>query len=128
MQALSYQEVEQAKSRVASFGQALNTAGQGDNQTREQQVREASNQLVATSFIKPMLASVRNDPFRSDLFHGGSAEDMFAEHLDTELADRIASRMSLGLGDAISRRMLQLPPRVESGAPHTQTIGIDVRG
>lgn len=76
----------------ARFADAL--AAQGDDgETREQTVRAQARKLVATTFISPLLARMREDPFRSDLFHGGFAEDTFGAQLDTIFADRIVDQM-----------------------------------
>ncbi|MFP4143726.1 MAG: hypothetical protein ACOCTI_03245 [Phycisphaeraceae bacterium] len=67
------------------------------------QAREAAEQLVATAFIKPLLQQVRNDPFKSDLFHGGQGEEAFGQRLDTILADRMVQRMNFPLVDTIAK-------------------------
>lgn len=74
---------------------------------QESKIREAAQQLVATAFITPMLEQLRNDPFKSDLFHGGFAEDAFGQQLDTILADRISQKMGGPIADAVYRSMRQ---------------------
>jgi len=72
----------------------------------EQEVRGAAEQLVSSTLLKPLLGLMRQDPLRSDLFHGGFAEDAFRDQLDTILADRITTRSRLGLVDAIYERIM----------------------
>jgi Rod binding domain-containing protein len=87
------------------FAQALASQG-GAGIDRDAQIREAAEQLVATTFILPLLQQIRSDPFKSDLFHGGFAEDAFGQQLDTILADRIAQRTGgpgTSIADAVYR-------------------------
>ena len=62
-------------------------------------LREATAQFVATAFLTPMLKQVRNDPFKSELFHGGQGEKIFGAQLDEQMADEIASSPSFPLVD-----------------------------
>jgi hypothetical protein len=71
------------------------------------QVREASQQLVASTLLLPLLKQMREDPLRVDLFHGGSTEDIFAAQLDTELADRMVQGMNLPIVDAVYERIMR---------------------
>lgn len=74
-----------------------------------QRLRQAAQQLVATTLIQPMLAQARQDPFKSELFHGGQGEEMFAAQLDTLLADRIAQRTDFPIVKAIERYLTHAP-------------------
>ncbi len=92
-----------------AFGRDLRTQlekAAAPAQSRQEQVREAANQLVSVAFVKPLLAQIRKNPLRNDLFHGGMGEDTFQEHLDTLLADRVASRMNSSLADSIYKKFL----------------------
>lgn len=92
------------------------TSGRERAQVRAQ-VRQASEQLVASTLLLPLLQQMREDPFRTDLFHGGSTEDIFAAQLDTELADRMAQGMNLPIVEAVYQRIMR---QVEARAatPH----------
>jgi len=70
---------------------------------RAETLRTAAEQLVATTFIQPMLAKMREDPFKSDLFHGGQAEEIFGQRLDTIFSERIVSRTDFAIVDAVYR-------------------------
>lgn len=67
--------------------------------------REAAQQLVSIALVQPVLAQMRRDPFRTDMFHGGFAEDAFGARLDSILAERITQRSNLPLVDAIERTL-----------------------
>jgi len=67
----------------------------------EKVVRDAVEQLVSTTFVQPILSNLRNDPFKSYLFHGGLAEDMFGSQLDTLMSERITHASRFPIVDAI---------------------------
>lgn len=94
----------------------------------QQQAREASEQLVASTLLLPLLQQMRNDPFKTDMFHGGSAEDIFGAQLDTQLADRMASSMRLPVVEQVYERITrQLDARMTAGRTN-ETGGIDSTG
>jgi Rod binding domain-containing protein len=68
---------------------------------QEVELRDTAKQFVGLAFYFPMLQQMRQDPFRTELFHGGFAEDAFANQMDQTLADEMSSRDSSGLVDAI---------------------------
>lgn len=99
----------------AAFQRTLKTSGEA---------LQAARQLVSSAFIQPLLAQMREDPFRSEMFHGGMGEDAFGQQLDTLLSDRIVQGMSaqdptdgrlaaqgtgLSLVDAVYRRLMRQP-------------------
>lgn len=90
-------------------------AVEANNQTDA--ARHAANQLVASAFLKPLLAQVHKSAFQSELFHGGAGESMFQEHLDTIIADRIAQRTNFSLADEIYRRVARLPRAAAESSP-----------
>ena len=55
--------------------------------------RDMSRKLVASAFLSPMLEKIRHEPLKNDLFHGGFAEDAFAQQLDTLVADAVIAKM-----------------------------------
>lgn len=79
-----------------------------DDARREQQpadkTREAAQDLVSIAFLLPLLKQARQDPFRSDLFHGGQGEEIFGAQLDEKIAGRMAQSMKLPLADAVYRQ------------------------
>lgn len=99
-----------------------NTADQADA-NRAKDLRKAAEQLVATTFIQPMLAKMREDPFKTDLFHGGRTEEIFGEQLDTILSERIVSRADFSIVDAVYNRIAK-----EGNLPAAATQGVDTHG
>ena len=81
-----------------NFEQTLAGAQQGSD---TQQLRTAAEQLVSHALLMPMMKMMRNDPFQTDLFHGGMAEDMFAAQLDQHMADAMAGRVGSPIVDAV---------------------------
>ncbi|GAB4197510.1 MAG: hypothetical protein Kow00105_11570 [Phycisphaeraceae bacterium] len=90
---------------------------------RSAELRKASEQLVATTLVQPMFAQMRQDPFRSDLFHGGRTEEIFGQQLDTILAERVVSRADFAIVDAVYRNIAE---RAVGVTPSGQ--GVDAHG
>ena len=93
-----------AAQATTDFAGVLATAQELDA-AAEDQARTAANQLVATALVQPILAEIRNSPFKSDLFHGGRGEEVFGQQLDTLLAERIASSPGFGVGAAVATQL-----------------------
>ena len=77
-------------------------------------IRQSAEELVAMTFFKPMLERARQDPFRTDLFHGGFAEDAFGAHLDTIIAQRLTQGVRLPLVDAVYNRFANALNKVDT--------------
>ena len=73
--------------------------------SNQDEVRQAAQSLVAIGFVQPLLAQARQDPFRTDLFHGGFAEDAFGAQLDTILAEQITNRADMPLVESVYRHI-----------------------
>ena len=73
--------------------------------TTEQQLREAAEKLVSTTFIMPMFEQLRSDPLAANLMHGGRAEKVFQQQLDQVLSDRISSATSFDLVDSVYKQL-----------------------
>jgi hypothetical protein len=89
-------------SKAHRDGQSLANAGTDspiDRGAEPAGLREAVTRFVATTLIAPLLKQFAAEPFKSDLFHGGFAEDAFRQQLDTVLADRIAASPKLPIVD-----------------------------
>lgn len=76
----------------------------GHTAMKNDELRDAADQLVATAFILPMLEQARNDPFKSDMFHGGKGEEVFGQQLDVIFADNITKSANFGISDALVQR------------------------
>ncbi len=67
--------------------------------------RDIAAELVATAFIMPAMETMRNSPFKSDLFAPGAAERRFGPMLDREIAGRLTQRQGFSLVDAVAERI-----------------------
>lgn len=102
---------------------ASQSAIDGVDADRAKELRKAAEQLVATTFIQPMLAKMREDPFKSDLFHGGRTEEIFGEQLDTILSERIVSRSNFSIVDAVYNSIAK-----KGNLPEVTAQGVDTHG
>ena len=73
--------------------------------TAQEQLREASEKLVATTFIMPMFERMRADPLATGLIHGGRGEKIFQQQMDQLLSDRIAGATNFDLVDSVYREL-----------------------
>ena len=73
---------------------------------RRRVAREAAEQLVATVFIEPILATLHAGSLAAGPFAPGSAERRFMPFLDQQLAERIARGMDFALVDRITEQLL----------------------
>lgn len=71
------------------------------------QMREVSEQFVSGAFLQPLLKQMQDDPFRSDLMHGGFAEDSFQQQLNTIIADRMAARPGFPIVEALHSHIMK---------------------
>ncbi len=108
---------QQLKHAQASAGDASALTGGGLSPERAETLRTAAEQLVATTFVQPMLAKMREDPFKSDLFHGGQAEEVFGQQLDTLLAERVTSRADFSIVDAVYRSIADRAAQAQNTNP-----------
>ena len=103
--------------------QASHGATDGVDTEHATDLRKAAEQLVATTFIQPMLAKMREDPFKNDLFHGGRTEEIFGEQLDTILSERIVSRADFSIVDAVYNTIAK-----KTNLPAVPAQGVDTHG
>ena len=75
-------------------------------QRPEDQIRQAAEQLVATSLVQPILASMSNSPFREGAFAPGPIEERFTPLLHRHLSDRIVASSNFGLVDALTDHLI----------------------
>ncbi|MEX0777201.1 MAG: rod-binding protein [Phycisphaeraceae bacterium] len=81
-----------------------------------EQAREAARQLVSIALIQPVLTKAHEDPFKTEMFHGGQGEAMFQQQLDTILADRITHRANFPLVDAVYQQITRQQTKVDQQA------------
>lgn len=101
-----------------------------DQQARLDTLRKSSEQLVAITFIMPMLAQIREDPFKSDLFHGGQTEEFFGQRLDTIMAERIVAKADFSIVDAVFNSIAKRASMSagEAQGPADEAKGVDTHG
>lgn len=109
----------QQPSQSADFKASLRSASVAG----EDKLMQAADQLVSTAFVQPLLSQLRDDPFKSDMFHGGRAEEIFGQQLDTILSERVTSSSNFGISEAVASHL-----RSASPATSRLTEGVDVRG
>ncbi|OGP15042.1 MAG: hypothetical protein A2052_05040 [Deltaproteobacteria bacterium GWA2_54_12] len=68
-------------------------------------------------FINQMFKSMRETIGKSELFHGGKAEDIYSSMLDAELSKNMAQAGGIGLADMLMRQLSDLEPEVPQGEP-----------
>lgn len=85
------------------FGQPTGVKPASDKRTAA--LREATNELVGSTFYGEMLKIARNSPVKTELFHGGRGEEMFRAQLDAEFARRAGGATNTSLTDAIVKRL-----------------------
>lgn len=91
--------------RQSAFAAALGRAREtGDGKSK---AREAAEQLVATTFIQPILKRMRDSSQAAPPFAPTRAEKQFGSILDSTLAGRIVQKADWSLVDRIERDMNQ---------------------
>ena len=110
-----------------SFASVLQRAGRSGATadvaaSDEDPAREAAEQYVATALVQPFLKQLNDSVFKSDLFHGGFAEDAFQQQLSQIIADRLVKASDFSLVDTIYDRVM-------NAANQTPAAGkVDVNG
>ena len=88
--------------RAPAFASAIARVGGG---SREQQINEAAQQLVATSLVQPILDSMMKSRFREGPFAPGPVEERFMPLLNRHLSDRIVSSANFGLIESLTNQL-----------------------
>lgn len=79
------------------------------------QVKQNVEELVARTLIAPVLASLHNNPLKSDLFPQSAAGKALSPLLEAEVAKQMASSLGGSLVDQMAQRLLDQLDR-RSGA------------
>ncbi len=87
-----------------------------------------SQKLVASAFLMPLLSQMRNDPFKSEMFHGGFAEDVFMQQFDTRIADRMAAHSNIPLVNVLTEHFTQWLKNNPAAVDRAADIRIDTLG
>lgn len=76
--------------------------------------------MVAQMLVLPLLKQVRDDPFKSEMFHGGFGEDVFGAQLDEQFSQQLANIDRMPLTQTVAkdlfRRIEHNPAAVEQAA------------
>ena len=114
--------LDQTERFARTFNDAVTahaSGAEGQTASRADQVRQQMTELVGLALFLPLLKQARQSAFRSELFHGGAGEEMFAAQLDQVIADRLSQRTNLPLVEVAYRRYAQ--PIDHDTAPSTPT-------
>jgi Rod binding domain-containing protein len=93
----------------AAGAPASRAAGRGDTQPREDRAREAAEQLVAQTFVLPMLKEMRQSNSAAPPFAPSQGEKQFRALMDAELAQRIVKASRFNLVQRLARDLLNVP-------------------
>jgi Rod binding domain-containing protein len=92
-----------------------------DANAKRAEAREAAEALVSTSFIKPILAQLRESNNAPAPFGPTQAEKQFGALLDTQLADEISRAAQFPIVDRLVEQFTSHLPKANESAP-----GIDL--
>ena len=94
------------KRSQSRFEQMLDRVSQGPADLDLKAAREAATQFVASAFILPVLASLRESSGADGPFAPGPAERRFGPLLDTHIADHVAEAARFPLVDTLVDRLI----------------------
>lgn len=97
-----------------TFARTLNRAREGAPEGREARAQEAAEELVAITFVQPILAQLRETNNAAAPFGPTPAEKQFGSLQDARLAQDIVRASRFPLVDRLARNMLN---KSEAGAP-----------
>jgi len=69
-----------------------------------EQLREMTEEFVSFGLVLPILKMARNDPFKSELFHGGQGEKAFGAQLDQIRAREVSKQIAQPIVETIYQR------------------------
>lgn len=76
----------------------------GESQAADPELEKVFQQFVGQTFFGLMLKEMRKSIHKTPYFHGGMAEEIFEQHLDMTLSEKLAEAS----GDQFSRPMYEL--------------------
>ena len=77
--------------------------GEDEQAMKQEEAREAAEQLVASALLQPMFEQLREGQFEADFLKPRPGRDAFEQKLHTRLADDMVQRMDLPIVDAVTR-------------------------
>jgi Rod binding domain-containing protein len=98
------------------FAEVINHA-KHEEAARRKDAEDAAAGLVSNALILPILKQLRRSSFgENTAFSPGIGEKAFGPEFDMQLADRIAHSPSLGIKNALAKRMLKTRPANKGSA------------
>jgi len=91
------------------FAGVLKAAVKDTKKGSDNDARAHAQDLVAMTFVQPLLAQLRNDVFGGGPFSSGAVQDRLAPIADAAIARNIVERSRLPLVDAIERTITEAP-------------------
>jgi hypothetical protein len=117
---------------VAGAGQAVDLKDDDPFARHLERAREnittLAEKVVAGHLLLPLLKQVRNDPMKSDLFHGGFAEDVFGAELDQKTADRLAAAEHMPITRMFADRFFKWIENNPQKVVETSRMRMDIFG
>lgn len=113
--------LEAPSAKPASFEQIM--AQHASAPTRAEQARRTSEQLVATTFVKPILAQAREMNNAPPPFAPTQAEKQFGALLDNRIADDLVSAMRLPIVERLTGNIVDRIPESQRGERADATRG-----
>ena len=105
--------------RRADTAQSLDESGDGTGRldARKAKLREAARGFEAI-LLRQLLAEMRKTLSGEGFFGGGAAGEIYSDLLDNAVAETVAKRGPLGIGDNLYRRLVvRLEPEPERSIP-----------
>jgi Rod binding domain-containing protein len=99
--------------RGQPLGKQGTVAATGRDEERLAEARDAASQLVAITFVQPVLQQLRDSNDAAPPFAPTQGERQFRALLDAELAGEITRAAQFPLVDRLARDLLRLPPQPE---------------
>ena len=103
--------VQPSTARGAAFGDSLRRADVRTSGANDwlsggaNDARSAAEELVAITFIQPVLALLRDSNMAEAPFAPGAAEKRFGPLLDAEIARKVVKASNFDLVDAVARKL-----------------------
>ncbi len=98
-------------------------SGLGVRDQRLHDLRESSEQLVASAFVQTLLDASQHSRLKGAVGHGGRGEEVFAEQMNIILAERIAASPRLGVAEAVYERLAQRYLGLGGSRPQAGVVG-----
>jgi Rod binding domain-containing protein len=103
------------QSFALTLGKKSDALDRGGALSTEQQARQIAEQLVASTFVQPMLKLFRDSNHAAPPFAPTPAEKQFGGLMDTELSQRIVGAKNFPIVETISQKLIKNKMRSTGG-------------